>query len=280
MTVANRTPITLGQRQHSACVADLIVTQTRHDAGQRIRPHEHDVANLNVTLSGRLHETVGRVRFDGEPGMMLVKPGGARHSNEYGEQDVIGLIVEVPEVAQDRLELRALFRDRRLLGDAECARVAAQLAAELRWSAPGQPLLVEGLTHELLGLAAGCYRPERRRPRWLESIRALIATQPEYGASLESIAAVVDRHPSHVAREFRRHYGATIGEFARRRRLQDAAVELRDPARSLAEIAVRAGFYDQSHFTNVFRRAFGVTPSQYRRRARASRIQDSRNVEA
>jgi hypothetical protein len=30
MTAANRTPITLGQRQHSACVADLIITQTRH----------------------------------------------------------------------------------------------------------------------------------------------------------------------------------------------------------------------------------------------------------
>lgn len=280
MTVANRTPITLGQRQHSACVADLILTQTHHDAGQRIRPHEHDVANLNVTLSGRFRETVGRARFDGEPGIMLVKPDGARHSNEYGEQDVVGLIVEVPEAAQDRLGLRALFRDRRLLGDAECARIATQLAAELGWRAPGQQLLVESLTHELLGLAAGCYRSERHRPRWLETIRELIAARPEHGASLESIAAVVGRHPSHVAREFRRHYGATIGEFARRRRLQDAAVELRGSARSLAEIAGRAGFYDQSHFANDFRRAFGVTPSQYRRGARASPIQDSRNIEA
>jgi AraC-like DNA-binding protein len=32
----------------------------------------------------------------------------------------------------------------------------------------------------------------------------------------------------------------------------------------LSEIALRAGFYDQSHFTNVFRRTLGVTPSAYR----------------
>jgi AraC-like DNA-binding protein len=31
----------------------------------------------------------------------------------------------------------------------------------------------------------------------------------------------------------------------------------------LAEVAVRAGFYDQSHLTRWFVRQFGVTPSRY-----------------
>ena len=34
---------------------------------------------------------------------------------------------------------------------------------------------------------------------------------------------------------------------------------------SLAEIAIRHGFFDQSHFDRNFKRAFGVTPSQYRK---------------
>ncbi|MGH7559893.1 MAG: helix-turn-helix domain-containing protein [Gemmatimonadales bacterium] len=36
----------------------------------------------------------------------------------------------------------------------------------------------------------------------------------------------------------------------------------------LSEIALRAGFYDQSHFTNVFHRTLGVTPAAYRARLR------------
>jgi AraC-like DNA-binding protein len=43
-----------------------------------------------------------------------------------------------------------------------------------------------------------------------------------------------------------------------------AARELAETAEPLSEIALRAGFYDQSHFTNVFRRTLGVTPSAYR----------------
>jgi len=32
----------------------------------------------------------------------------------------------------------------------------------------------------------------------------------------------------------------------------------------LAEIAARAGFADQSHFTREFKRHFGITPGHYR----------------
>jgi|SRR6185436_13308965 len=270
------TPITFGRRQYSARVGDLTITETRHCAGLRIAAHEHDVANLCVTLSGRLRETVERTPMLGEPGTVLVKPGGARHSNEYGHEEVVGLILEVPDAAQDRLGLRALFRDHRRRDDVEYARIAAQLAREMRWRGPAQPLLVEGLAHELLGLVAGAWRPERRRPRWLASVRELVAAEPAQGTSLERIAAVVGRHPSHVAREFRRHYGEAIGAFARRRKLEEAAAELRSSTRSLAEIASRAGFYDQAHFANLMKRMFGVTPSQYRRRTvRASHIQDA-----
>jgi len=35
-------------------------------------------------------------------------------------------------------------------------------------------------------------------------------------------------------------------------------------------VATRAGFSDQSHFTNRFRRLVGVTPSQFRASARTS----------
>jgi AraC family transcriptional regulator len=46
-------------------------------------------------------------------------------------------------------------------------------------------------------------------------------------------------------------------------RLEWAAARLSEE-RSLAQIALEAGFADQSHFTRAFRRHFGVTPGRYR----------------
>jgi AraC-like DNA-binding protein len=40
---------------------------------------------------------------------------------------------------------------------------------------------------------------------------------------------------------------------------------MRDPQRPLSEIALTAGFADQSHFTRVFTKIVGVSPGGWRR---------------
>jgi transcriptional regulator GlxA family with amidase domain len=51
-------------------------------------------------------------------------------------------------------------------------------------------------------------------------------------------------------------------------RLTWAAGRLTDSDDGIAQIALDAGFYDQSHFTRTFKRHFGLTPLAYRRAAR------------
>ncbi|MEO1086944.1 MAG: AraC family transcriptional regulator, partial [Acidobacteriota bacterium] len=41
--------------------------------------------------------------------------------------------------------------------------------------------------------------------------------------------------------------------------------------RPIADIAVEAGFSDQSHLTRAFKAAFGITPGAWRRRRRPPR---------
>jgi AraC family transcriptional regulator len=67
-----------------------------------------------------------------------------------------------------------------------------------------------------------------------------------------------------LARALRRTYGRTLSQLRGESRLLRACELLRAaPRLPLAEIALRCGFYDQSHMTNVFRRILGVTPLQY-----------------
>ncbi len=89
---------------------------------------------------------------------------------------------------------------------------------------------------------------------------------PEH-PSLSELAAAVGRHPTHVARAFRREHGVTVAEYSRSLRLEWACAQLALGDTPLSRIAIDAGFSDQSHFTRAFRRHQGITPGRYRERA-------------
>jgi AraC-like DNA-binding protein len=51
-------------------------------------------------------------------------------------------------------------------------------------------------------------------------------------------------------------------------RINAACVLLSETDETIAEVASRTGFYDQSHFTHQFTRHKGTSPRQYRERFR------------
>jgi AraC family transcriptional regulator len=128
-------------------------------------------------------------------------------------------------------------------------------------------LAIESLTWEILAEAVdrgGAHGAGKDRPRWVERARELVEHSGVGSPGLAQIAAEVGVHPVHLAATFRRFYGCSIGEYSRRRRLEHARRLLADRSSSLAQVAVQAGFADQSHLTRAFRRHAGVTPARYR----------------
>jgi AraC family transcriptional regulator len=78
------------------------------------------------------------------------------------------------------------------------------------------------------------------------------------------LASAVGVHPVHLARSFREAHGASVGEYLRRLRVEFAQREVLRTDAPLSEIALSAGFCDQSHFGRTFKRHTGVTPAQAR----------------
>jgi AraC family transcriptional regulator len=103
---------------------------------------------------------------------------------------------------------------------------------------------------------------------WLVQARDRLHADVAARPSLGELAASVGVHPVTLARAFRRAFGCTVGEYLRRLRIERAAGQLASSTQPLAEIALAAGFADQSHFSNVFRRRVGMSPSAYRREVR------------
>jgi AraC family transcriptional regulator len=134
----------------------------------------------------------------------------------------------------------------RLYGESLGAALAVHLVKE--YSAGGRSLVEPrgGLTRLQLRLAM-----DHLHERLGEQLR------------LEELARAVGMSPFHFSRRFRRSTGVPPHRYLIRLRVQRAREMLLRGAATLAEVAVRVGFYDQSHLATHFKAAFGVTPGRF-----------------
>jgi AraC-like DNA-binding protein len=116
--------------------------------------------------------------------------------------------------------------------------------------------------------AAACTSAKPLPRRWIDAARELLDARSPEPVSIAAIARELSVHPSHLARTFRQNFHVTPAEYVRRRRLDHARRLLAAGELSIADVALAAGFYDQSHLTRSFRRALGTTPAVQRRRSR------------
>jgi len=85
--------------------------------------------------------------------------------------------------------------------------------------------------------------------------------------ALQDIAAELGLSVSHFSRGFRTSVGLPPHQWLLRQRVSAAKQLMAVRGLSLAEIAISAGFANQSHFTRVFSTVIGVSPGQWRREA-------------
>jgi AraC family transcriptional regulator len=134
------------------------------------------------------------------------------------------------------------------------------------------PLIIEGLMMELMGEAARRSRlqGETHPPRWLEQAKEILHADFAKSLKLADIAQAVGVHPVHLAQMFHKSYRCTVGDYVRQLRIEYACHQLATSESPIVEIALSAGFCDQSHFTRTFKRITGTCPSQYRETVHAA----------
>jgi len=78
--------------------------------------------------------------------------------------------------------------------------------------------------------------------------------------TVEMLSREVGLSVAHFARAFKETMGRAPHQYLLALRLERARRLLENTEASLSDIAQRAGFADQAHFTRLFKRAFGTTP--------------------
>lgn len=111
--------------------------------------------------------------------------------------------------------------------------------------------------------------PVKGRPQlapWQERLaKSMIESDIAGGVRLAELAAACDLSVSHFVRAFKETVGAPPHRWLLERRIELAKVFLRNGERTIAQIAVECGFYDQSHMSRVFKQHVGAAPTEWRR---------------
>ena len=255
----------LGKVVRRQACAGVSLCETRHPAGARLPRHLHKHAYFCLVRRGTYREEYGgRLRFC-RPEMLAFHPPEEIHTEHVDGEEVWSFNIEITPSWARSFPGAAV----RLEQPFDCQSgvplyVSHRLFDEFKHFDASSPLIVEGLTLELLGVCDRVGRNDRSAPPWLCRVSDLLRERFAASWRLADVAAEAGVHPGHLASAFRRHFGCTVGEFVRRQRVSQACRDLARGERSLSDIAADAGFSDQSHFTRIFKRQLGLTPAAYR----------------
>lgn len=98
----------------------------------------------------------------------------------------------------------------------------------------------------------------------MRAIVAYIQSHFQEGVTKAAMARSARVSLSTVERLFRKTFGITPGQYARKIRLNAACQMLRTTSIPLQKIAAACGFFDQTSMTHAFRSEINITPARYR----------------
>jgi AraC family transcriptional regulator len=256
-----------GDLLRKTVVAGLTLTERVYTPELKLPEHSHQEPYFCFVLAGSFTETSGQQAWYCRPGSLLFHLPGEAHSDhfhtdarcfslQFGGCGANDLSRWQTKIASASVSPAAAGR---------LSQLAARLYREFCRPDPVSRIMIEGLALQMM---AETFRqtaaPARLAPAWLEEAKNVLHEEFSLRPSLSKLARSVGVHPVHLARQFHRFYGCTITDYVLQRRLDYVCQEMLNSRASLSEIALAAGFFDQSHFTRTFKGQMGMSPNQYR----------------
>lgn len=130
--------------------------------------------------------------------------------------------------------------------------------------APRLGAILAAAGNGLLALAEGLQRVEFEPRNRKEEIVHFIARHAGGPVSTADLARKLHLSPSRTGHLVSELFGVPFAELVFQERLKRAKALLRSTDSRIGEVALKAGFGSECHFSRVFRRAAGLTPGDYR----------------
>ena len=113
--------------------------------------------------------------------------------------------------------------------------------------------------------------PPRLAHHKLRVVLAFIEDHLAEKITSAALAATVHTSPFHFSRTFKAATGLPPHAFVTMRRMELSKALLAGTELSIIEVALRAGYQTQAHFTGMFHKRVGTTPNAFRRICKVAR---------
>lgn len=234
-----------------------LVRRTIDRSGARVPEHAHDWPLLSLFVIGSYsNQTEFGEQFIAGPSAVFYAAGAA-HRNTAGPDGFEQIEIEFdPAWLRSNLPNHPVMRWAGGRVGAEAHAIATTLCSH----DISEASLCAALRAFLGQTSFDCTVP---RPSWLDHVSSLLREDP--ARKISELARMVGLHPSWLGAAYRHVAGEGLMDTAARHRVEHATRSLRETNASFAEIAIEAGFCDQSHMIRTFRRILGRLPSAVRK---------------
>jgi AraC family transcriptional regulator len=239
-----------------------------YPASAAMAPHMHDTASMNIVVQGGFLERIGSRERSYARGHVAFVPAGMAHSQLFGVSGARQIIFRPQESWLDYLaDCRTELAEAPHLNTPVLRQYGDRLLEEMHNDDDFSPAAREGLLLEIVaafGRTGTAAKTRAAPPSWLKSARDFLHANACSPPGLAATARAAGRHEIHLAREFRRYFGTSVGDYSRQLQIEEAARLLRAARTNICAIALDCGFSSHAHLCRVFKAHFGVTPAQYR----------------
>lgn len=269
-----------------------LITLRPHTRFVDFPAHFHNYIEMTYMLQGETHHTVnGSQHITLRAGELLMMNQHAKHEISAASQNDLAVnIIVLPSFFDTVLEqigrdnvLGSFLMDALRQKNASIAYLYFRVA-EVR---PVQNVL-EGMVHNLvckipngrkinqismsllflhLLNASDClhFNPSGQQAEGIV-VAALREIEENYAST--SLTAIAERYGcslSYVSLAIKRATGATFAQLLQKKRMEKAALLLRQSSLTVVEIMQAVGYQNSSHFYHLFETAFGQSPKAYRK---------------
>jgi len=238
--------------------------------------HIHSHFELCYVEEGQGYFTIEDAYYEVREGdLFLTKPGEMHQGAAKGDSPFrlyyLGFQLEQLrslEVAYYNIGMNRAENDR----EGTVKRISDAIFAELRSKGPFSKQMTEGLLMQMLvavlriyqGGGPGIAEPPKRLSSSLIQLLNQLHEDIRANHDVEELARSLHMSRSHLAREFKRQMGVTLGSYIRSLCIDKAKHSLRESDDTVSAIADRLRFTSIHTFSIFFKRHVGISPQEYR----------------
>ena len=252
---------------HRLVTGDALLAEAIHRDACACSEHAFDVAHFTLLLTGEFEEVAGSWTRTMRPLSTTFSPPGLAHRDRIGRSGARLFTVWLRRSLADEYLLRAdVWHAPQQWESAAVALPLLRLYTELVNTPESLDSFV--IEDRLALLIETLQSPhpvrETKRPRWVDGARERISDSREASLRILDLARDAGVHPVHFSRTFRQFVGVRPAEYRTRSRVAAGCRLVASTSLPLSQVALAAGFADQSHMTRAFSRVLGLGPAAYR----------------